>query len=40
MTDRAVEVVAASKVFNRGTTRQVDALVEIDLVVDPASSSA
>jgi NitT/TauT family transport system ATP-binding protein len=31
----AVEVVSAGKVFNRGTTRQVDALVEIDLVVAP-----
>ena len=32
---RAVEVVSASKVFNPGTTRQVDALVDIDLAVDP-----
>jgi NitT/TauT family transport system ATP-binding protein len=32
---RAVEVVGAGKVFNRGTTRQVDALVAIDLVVVP-----
>jgi NitT/TauT family transport system ATP-binding protein len=31
----AVEVRDASKVFNRGTPRQVDALVEIDLVVAP-----
>jgi NitT/TauT family transport system ATP-binding protein len=31
----AVEVVGVGKVFNRGTTRQVDALVEIDLVVAP-----
>ena len=33
MTDNAVDVVAAGKVFNRGTTRQVDALVDVDLVV-------
>jgi NitT/TauT family transport system ATP-binding protein len=32
---QAVEAVAVSKVFNRGSTRQVDALVEIDLVVAP-----
>jgi NitT/TauT family transport system ATP-binding protein len=32
---RAVEVSGATKVFNRGTTRQVDALVAIDLVVAP-----
>ncbi len=32
---RAVEVVGVSKVFNPGTTRQVDALVDIDLVVEP-----
>jgi NitT/TauT family transport system ATP-binding protein len=32
---RAVEVIGAGKVFNRGTTRQVDALVAIDLVVAP-----
>jgi NitT/TauT family transport system ATP-binding protein len=31
----AVEVRGASKVFNRGTARQVDALVEIDLNVAP-----
>jgi NitT/TauT family transport system ATP-binding protein len=31
----AVEVTGAGKVFNRGTTRQVDALVGIDLVVAP-----
>jgi NitT/TauT family transport system ATP-binding protein len=33
--ERAVEVIGAGKVFNRGTTRQVDALVAIDLVVAP-----
>ncbi len=33
MTDNAVDVAAAGKVFNRGTTRQVDALVDVDLVV-------
>ena len=32
---RAVEVVGVSKVFNPGTTRQVDALVDVDLVVAP-----
>ena len=32
---RAVEVVGVSKVFNPGTTRQVDALVDVDLVVEP-----
>ncbi|MET0578491.1 MAG: ABC transporter ATP-binding protein [Ilumatobacteraceae bacterium] len=31
----AVEVTNAAKVFNPGTTRQVDALVDIDLVVAP-----
>jgi NitT/TauT family transport system ATP-binding protein len=31
----AVEVVGASKVFNRGTTKQVDALTAVDLVVAP-----
>ena len=31
----AVEVHGAGKVFNRGTSRQVDALVDIDLVVAP-----
>jgi NitT/TauT family transport system ATP-binding protein len=31
----AVEIVGAAKVFNRGTSRQVDALVDIDLVVAP-----
>ncbi|CAN5682505.1 MAG: ABC transporter ATP-binding protein [Ilumatobacteraceae bacterium] len=31
----AVEVTGASKVFNRGTAKQVDALVEIDLLVAP-----
>ena len=31
----AVEVVGAAKAFNRGTSRQVDALVDIDLVVAP-----
>ena len=35
MTGRAVEIVGASKVFNPGTTRQVDAVVDIDLIVDP-----
>ena len=34
MTERAVEVVGASKVFNPTTTKQVDALVEVDLVVE------
>jgi len=32
----AVEVQGASKVFNRATPRQVDALVDVDLVVGPA----
>jgi NitT/TauT family transport system ATP-binding protein len=32
--ERAVEVFNASKVFNPGTTRQVDALVDIELAVD------
>ena len=31
----AVKIVAASKVFNQGTARQVDALVAIDLTVAP-----
>jgi NitT/TauT family transport system ATP-binding protein len=31
--DAAVEIVGASKSFNRGTARQVDALVDIDLTV-------
>jgi NitT/TauT family transport system ATP-binding protein len=31
---RAVEVVGVSKVFNRGTTRQVDALLGVDLVIE------
>ena len=31
----AVEVTKAAKVFNPGTTRQVDALVDVDLVVAP-----
>src|SRR5262245_7519008 len=35
MTTNAVEIHGASKVFNRGTPRQVDALVDIDLVVTP-----
>jgi NitT/TauT family transport system ATP-binding protein len=35
MTANAVEVHAASKVFNRGTARQVDALLEIELEVGP-----
>src|ERR671911_534702 len=37
MTERAnaVEVSGASMVFNRGTPRQVDALVDVDLVVGP-----
>ncbi len=34
-TARAVEVVGVSQVFNPGTTRQVDALVDVDLVVEP-----
>jgi NitT/TauT family transport system ATP-binding protein len=34
MTERAVEVVGASKVFNPATTKQVDALVDVDLVVE------
>ena len=33
MTEPAVVVEGASKVFNPGTTRQVDALVEVDLTV-------
>src|SRR5262245_50736119 len=33
--ERAVEVVGAGKVFNPGTTRQVDALNAIDLTVAP-----
>jgi NitT/TauT family transport system ATP-binding protein len=33
MTEPAVVVETASKVFNPGTTRQVDALVEVDLTV-------
>jgi NitT/TauT family transport system ATP-binding protein len=36
MTVNAVEVVGASKVFNQGTARQVDALVDVELVVAPA----
>jgi NitT/TauT family transport system ATP-binding protein len=31
---RAVVVVGVSKVFNRGTTRQVDALLGVDLVIE------
>jgi NitT/TauT family transport system ATP-binding protein len=31
----AVQIAAAGKVFNRGTNRQVDALVDIDLTVAP-----
>jgi NitT/TauT family transport system ATP-binding protein len=31
----AVEVANAGKMFNRGTTRQVDAVVDVDLVVAP-----
>ncbi|MGH9269843.1 MAG: ABC transporter ATP-binding protein [Ilumatobacteraceae bacterium] len=31
----AVEVTGASKVFNRGTAKEVDALVDIDLLVAP-----
>jgi NitT/TauT family transport system ATP-binding protein len=31
----AVDITNASKVFNPGTTRQVDALVDVDLVVGP-----
>ena len=34
MSTRAVEVVGASKVFNPATTKQVDALVDVDLVVE------
>jgi len=34
VTTRAVEVVGASKVFNPATTKQVDALVDVDLVVE------
>jgi NitT/TauT family transport system ATP-binding protein len=34
VSDRAVEVVGASKVFNPATTKQVDALVDVDLVVE------
>ena len=36
MTDtNAVDVTSAGKAFNPGTTRQVDALVDVDLVVAP-----
>ncbi|MFM8835617.1 MAG: ATP-binding cassette domain-containing protein, partial [Actinomycetota bacterium] len=31
----ALEVLAASKIFNQGTTKQVDALVDVSLTVQP-----
>ena len=34
----AVVVQGVSKVFNQGQPNQVDALVDIDLTVEPASS--
>ena len=34
-TERAVDVSGVSKVFNPGTPRQVDALVDVDLALEP-----
>ena len=31
----ALEVVSASKIFNQGTPKQVDALVDVNLTVNP-----
>ena len=32
----AVNVAAASKIFNKGTAKQVDALLDVDLIVEPS----
>ena len=31
----ALEVAGASKIFNQGTTKQVDALIDVNLTVNP-----